>query len=117
MLKKSQKIWLTIFGAMFLIPEILFFTTPLFILSFINNFSETKLFPPIYYIISQQFFTNHPNYLLLAIGIEWLGLLGLFIMSIKVKKIILITVFAILLIWIFIVFGLTNMFIHMEWPI
>jgi hypothetical protein len=99
---------------MFALPEILFFITPLSILSFFNNFSETNIKSPIYYVIGQQFFTDHIGYLFLAMGIEWLGILGLLIMSIKFKKKILITGLLIFLLWFSAIFGITNMLSHME---
>ncbi|MFH1967956.1 MAG: hypothetical protein ABIJ84_01055 [bacterium] len=83
MMTKKQKAWLWVFIAMFAVPEILFLITPLSILSFINNFSEANIKAPIYYIISQQFFTDYPVYVLLAMIIEWLGVLGLLIYSFR----------------------------------
>ena len=71
---------------MFAIPEVLFLTTPLSILSFVNNFSETNIKAPIYFLINSQFFTDHPIYPLSAVAIEWIGILGLLIISIKCKK-------------------------------
>ncbi len=113
-MSKVQKIWLWVFVAMFVVPEILFYFTPLSILSFLNNFSETNIKSPIYYVVGQQFFTDHIGYLLLAMGIEWFGILGLLIMSIKFKKKILIIGLAILLLWFSAIFGIVNMLSHME---
>ena len=105
MMKKTQKIWMWIFIAMFALPEILFFTTPLSILSIVNNFSETNIKSPIYFFINQQFFTDHPIYLFLILAIEWLGILGLLAMSIKFNKKILYILLGIILAWLsFIIF-------------
>ena len=96
---KIQKIWMWIFIAMFAIPEILFYFTPLSILSFINNFSETNIKPIAYSFVNPQFFTDNPIYLLLFLAIEWLGVLGLLIMSIKSKKKILSILLGIIILW------------------
>jgi len=114
MLTKKQKKWLWVFIAMFAIPEILFLITPLSILSFVNNFSATNITAPIYYIISQQFFVDNPAYLLLAIAIEWLGVVGILITSAKRRKKVFVVISAIFLLWLFIIFGLTNMFMNIR---
>jgi hypothetical protein len=96
---KTQKIWMWIFIAMFTIPEILFFFTPLSILSFTNNFSPTNIKPIAYSFVNSQFFTDHPGYLLVAIIIEWLGALGLLIISFKSKKKIPSVMLLVVLLW------------------
>ena len=101
---KIQKIWLWIFVAMFAIPEILFSFTPLSILSFINNFSETNIKPIAYFFVNPQFFTDNPICLLFFLAIEWLGVLGLLIMSIKSKKKLFIILLSIVLLWLSFIF-------------
>ncbi len=89
-----QKIWLWIFGAMFIIPEILFS----FVLS-ILDFLKVNINPLIYFFINNQFFIDHPIYLLFANAIEWAGVLGLLVMSIKSKKIVFIFLLTAILLW------------------
>ncbi|MFA6369351.1 MAG: hypothetical protein WCX20_03165 [Candidatus Shapirobacteria bacterium] len=113
-MKKTQKFWLWISIAMFAIPELLFLTTPLTIVSFINNFSEIGINPPIYYIINRQFFVDHFGYVLLVMGIEILGVTKLLITSAKFKQKILTIVLAIFLLWLFIVFGVMNIFANIS---
>lgn len=95
MLSKTQKIWLWVSGAMFLIPEILFFTTPLLIQSLSGKsfLNLSSLF------INYAIFFAHPLYLLLIIFFEWIGVLGLIILSIKLNKKILTTLSLIVLLW------------------
>ncbi len=94
MMSKTQKIWLWIFGAMFVVIEILFS----FILSIVGFFG--KNISPLYmFFVSQQFFIDHPLYLLVANAIEWAGVLGLLIISIKSKKRVLIVPLVIILLW------------------
>lgn len=102
---KKQKIWMWVSIAMFAIPEILFFTTPLAILSLVNDFSQTNINPLIYSFISPQFFTDHPIFPLLSIIIEWLGILGLLILSTKCNRKVLAILLSIILLWLtFIIF-------------
>ena len=82
MLSKKQKILLSIFGAMFLIPEILFFITPSFI-SVMNGKSFSKISS---LIVNYSIFFSHPFYLLTIIAIEFIGVLGLMILFIKFNK-------------------------------
>jgi hypothetical protein len=104
-ISKMQKGLLWLFGAMFLVPEILFLTIPLSILSIINNLSNTGINSPIYYFINSQFFTDHPIYTFIAIIAEWVGVLGLFVLSIKFKKPIFYILLAIVLLWLaFVIF-------------
>ena len=96
---KMQKVWMWVFIAMFAVPEILFLTTPLSILSFTNNFSAMNINPPIYYLVNSQFFTDQPIYLLLVIAIEWVGVLGLLLIGVKSKKRIPTILLGIVLLW------------------
>ena len=113
MLSKIQKTWLWIFVGMFLIPEILFWFTPLSILSFMNNFSEMNIRPLAYLFINPQFFTDNPTYLFCFLIIEWIGLLGLLVMSIKLKKKLFTVLSGVFLLWIFFIlfigYGISNM--------
>ena len=113
MLNKKQKIWLYIFGAMFLIPEILFLNIVSSIFALLNNFSATGIKAPISYIFDSQIFYNNPSYVLALISIEWVGVLGMLIVSIKNKKNIIAILLTIVLIILSIVFGLGYMVSHM----
>lgn len=90
----KHKIWMWIFIAMFAVPEILFS----FLLSIID-FSGKNIIPLYSFIISHQFFIDNSIYLLIANFIEWLGALGLIIISIKHNKKILAFLLAIILLW------------------
>ncbi len=94
MLSKKQKIWLGIFGTMFVVPEILFS----FVLSIVVFLGIT--INPLYsFFINHQFFIDHSNYLLIANTVEWAGVLGLLVMSWKFKRKILVILLGIILLW------------------
>src|SRR5687768_10307584 len=91
MLSKMQKTWSWIFGAIFLIPEIIFFTIP----STIINYSTKGDFLALYsFFVNRSFFIDNWSYAFVVLTIEIIGVLGLFIISIKSRQ----KVFAILLI-------------------
>jgi hypothetical protein len=74
---KIPKIWLGVFVAMFMVPEVLFsFLTSLVLFN-------VHFLPPVYLFRNEQFFLDHQNYAFVALGIEIIGLLGLFIFNIK----------------------------------
>lgn len=102
MLSKTQKIWLWVFGAMFLIPEILFSTTVSLIVS-MNGTSFSKINS---LVTNYGVFFDHPYRLLFIIIIEWLGILGLMVLSLKLKKKLLATLLFIILLWISFIFVL-----------
>ena len=78
---KIQKIWLGVFLAMFVAPEVLFS----FLLSSVAQlFGRT--FPSILYSPNQQFFTDHPIYLFFALAVELLGVFLLLIFNFQHKK-------------------------------
>jgi len=104
MLLKTQKIWMWIFGAMFVIPEILFFTTPSSVLSFMTNFSGSNIPSPIYFLVSPQFFVDHNFYVFFALAIEWIGVLGLLALSVKFKKKIFVILSGLIFVWVSLVF-------------
>ena len=103
MLSKMQKTWLWIFGGMFVVPEVLFWFTPLSILSIMSNFSEIDIKPIAYYFTNPQLFSDHPIYLLTFLIIEWVGILGLLVMSIQSKKKVFVILSGILLLWLSII--------------
>jgi len=100
MLSKIQKIWLWIFGTMFLLPEIFFSLIPLSITNLLGgNFNS------LYSIgVENYFLGDNIIYLLIAIITEWIGVLGLFVLCIKLKKKIFALLSVIVLLWLFIVF-------------
>lgn len=65
-----------------MVPEVLFFTTPLMMQS-INGKSFSKLSS---WLIDYSIFFDQPNCLLLIIGIEALGIIGLLIMNFKMNR-------------------------------
>ena len=93
--QKTQKIWLWIFLAMFLIPEILFFT----ILSSIINYSEKDFLTLSSFFINDRFFINNPFYFFIVLIFEWIGILGLLIINIKSKNKILAFILGIIFLW------------------
>lgn len=114
MISKTQKIWLWIFGAMFLIPEILFLNIPVSISSFLNNFSESSIKSPIYYFFSEQFFTDHQAYIMWELYVEFIGALCLSILLFLTNKKIIATVMAILTLAIFLLICFINSLSHMS---
>ena len=79
-MQKSQKIWLWLSSAMFLVPEVFFS----FILSFFALFMGVENFPFLAQsFFGSQFFMDNSEYLFTALGIECLGMLGLLIWNIK----------------------------------
>ena len=99
MMSKMQKMWVWIFGAMFVVPEVLFLFTPLSLLSILGNFSQINLKPLLFFFVNPQFFADNPFYLFLALAFEWVGVLGLLILSIKFSKKILILLLGIFITW------------------
>jgi hypothetical protein len=95
------------------VPEVLFWFTPLSILSFSRKFSELNIKPLAYLFTDSQFFVDHQAYLLFALSVEWLGVLGLLILSIKLKKYILVAMFTIILVWLSFLFTIGYSLSHM----
>ncbi len=100
MLSKMQKIWLWIFGAMFIIPEILFSIIPS---SIINYFGKDFLTLSSLFVNS-RFFINNSYYFFITLAIEFIGVIGLFIFSIKLNKKIFIILFSIIILWLLFIF-------------
>ena len=95
----GKKIWLWIFVAMFAVPEILFFTTPVLVES-ISGKSFLNLSS---LVINYGIFLRRPLYLLFIIAIEWIGIFGLLMTAIKRKKLLAIIPFVIL-VWLSFIF-------------
>ncbi len=98
----GKKIWMWIFMAMFIIPEILFST----ILSSIINYSGKDFLTLSSLFFNSRFFINNYFYFFVVIITELVGIFGLLIISIRNKKIIFITLLAIILLWLLFVFFL-----------
>jgi hypothetical protein len=93
---KTQKIWLWVSVAMFVVPEVLCS----FLLSSFANLLGRELSPLYTIFIKQQFFTDHPMYLFLLLAIEIAGLLILLIINIRYRKSVIISILlSILLLW------------------
>lgn len=100
MLSKVQKIWLWIFGAMFVVPEVLFFTTPMLIRAIYGeSFYNLSSF-----IVNYRIFFSYPFYLLTIISIEILGVFGSLIISIRSNKKIISILLGIILFWLLFIF-------------
>jgi hypothetical protein len=115
MISKNQKVWLWVFGAMFVVPEVLFWFTPLAIMSFLNNFSSTSVKPLIYYFLDQQIFIDNLGYLFVILFLEWVGLFGLMILGIRLKKKLLSILLFIALIWVTLILSLAYAISNMGW--
>lgn len=102
MLTKKQKIWMWIFLAMFLIPEILFSILP----SSIVNYTGKDFLTLSSIFVNSRFFINNPLYFFVALVIELISILGLLIISIKNNKKIFIILFGTILLWLLFVFFL-----------
>ena len=79
---------------MFAVPEILFS----FAVSFAGFFGK-EIVPLYLFFINHQIFIDYPFFLLLFEAVEWVGVLGLFLLSIKLGKKIPAVFFAIILLW------------------
>ena len=92
--------WISV--AMFALPEILFFTTPALLMSILGkSFTEISSL-----LVSYKFFLSYPLFLLFITAVEWVGVMGLLILSIKFNKKVFAILSGILLLWLFFVFGL-----------
>jgi len=97
---RREKIWLWISLAMFLVPEILFSTSPALWMSLNGkSFSEINSL-----LINYRVFWDHPMYSLIIIAIEFIGVFILFILSIKKRKILLAILLCAILAWLFFIF-------------
>ena len=94
-----QKIWLGIFGAMFLIPEVLFSIIP----SSIINYSGKDFLTLVSFFVDNRFFINNPSFFFLTLLAEFIALVGMLVLSIKNKKIVFSIILIIILIWLFFV--------------
>lgn len=104
MITKLQKGLLWLFGAMFLVPEILFFNIPAFITLFMG-FEIPTPFSLIFKDFSLSSFT-----FLSIIVIEFIGAFGLFIFSAKFNKKLLAIIFALIMICLFLIFAFIKAF-------
>lgn len=109
MLSKLQKIWLWIFGAMFLVPEILFLN----IFSYVSVIFFSKEIPTIFSLISKNY-SFSPVVFLFIVAIEILGVLGLFIFFIKLNKKTLSILAGIVLLWLLFIFWFINALSHIS---
>ncbi len=100
-MSKLQKIWLSIFGAMFVVPELIFLILPS---SIIDYFSGKNLISVYSFFVDSHFFINNWFYFPRVLAIELIGLVGLLIISIKARKKIFSILLAIILAWLLFVF-------------
>ena len=79
---KKQKVWLGVFLAMFIVPEVLFS----FLISSIASLFG-YIFPSLYtFFINPQFFVDHAIYLFGFLFMELLGVLGLLVLNFKFNE-------------------------------
>ncbi len=102
MMTKMQKKLLWLFGAMFLIPEILFSTIP----SSIINYSGKDFLTLSSVFVDSRFFINNFIYFLIILIIELIGIIGLLVLSIKNRKKIMSVTLIIILLWLVFIFFL-----------
>ncbi len=109
MLSKMQKIWLGVFGAMFLIPEILFFN--------IVSYISVLFFSREMSTIALLFLKNNslsPTIFLIILFIEIIGVLGLLIFCIKFNKKLFSVILGIISLWLLFIFLFINILSHMS---
>lgn len=97
---KKQKVWLGIFLAMFVVPEVLFSFITVSLAQLLGKTAPSFLFD-----LHRQFFIDHPVYLIGALAIELMGVLSLLIFNFKHKKIKAVSVaLAIIFLWLSVIF-------------
>lgn len=97
-----QKTWLWIFGAMFVVPEVLFAIIPATLLNYFTGDNFLKLHSV---FIDNYFFIDNWYYAFTILIIELVGAFGLMVISIKSKKKTFTVLFGLILLWlIFIIF-------------
>ncbi len=92
---KMQKIWLWIFIAMFVVPEILFLTIP----SSIINYSGKDFLTLSSFFVNSRFFINNPLLFFVTLIVELLGVIGLITLSVKSNKKTISILLTIILLW------------------
>lgn len=99
-MSKLQKIWLWIFGAMFVVPEIIF---SIILSSVINYFGKDFLTLSSIFVDS-RFFINNPFYFFTTLIIEIIAIIGLIILCIKHNKGIFAILLGVILLWLVFIF-------------
>jgi hypothetical protein len=83
-------------------------------LSVANNFLGMSIDPLIYSFVSKRFFIDYPIYLIIFMLVEWIGILGLSIFSVKFKKPIFYITLIIILLWLSFVLCISYIYSHMS---
>jgi len=96
---KTQKIWMGIFLAMFLVPEVLFLN----IIYFSAYFLGGSIVMPISLMLGANY-TVSSFFFLLALAVEIVGTIGLSVLSIKANKKVAAVLFMIISIWLIFIF-------------
>jgi hypothetical protein len=95
---------------MFLIPEVLFLNIPLSVANILGkNFTVIAVA-----LFSEQFLVDHPIYFSIAAIIEWLGVLGIFVLSLKLNKKTIAVLVGLILVWLSIVFYIAYVYSTMS---
>lgn len=101
MLSKIQKTWLWIFGAMFVVSEVIF---SIIISSIVNWFNGEEFITLHSFFIDSRFFINHWPYFFGVLIIEMVGVLGLFIISLRLRKKMQLILLGIIFLWLIFIF-------------
>jgi len=105
-MSKKEKIWLCLSLSLFLIPELLFSIISLSVANIVGyDFNPISSF-----FIENKELSKHPIFLLTMVAIEFFGVLSLFILSIKKRKILFAVLFFIALICLFFIFAVGRIF-------
>ena len=95
MMSKTQKIWAWIFGAMFVVPEVLFLVIPSSIINYSNKLFLTLVTP----FFDSKLFINSPKIFFVVLILELVGVLGLFVISVKSKKKLISVLLVVIFLW------------------
>lgn len=90
-----QKTWLWIFGGMFVVPEVLFFTIPSSIINYSNKLFLTLITP----FFDSRLFINNPKIFFLILVIELVGVVGLLVLNVKSRKKLFSFLLGVVLLW------------------
>jgi hypothetical protein len=99
-----------VFIAMFAIPEILFSSIFLSVANLMGtNFNTLSSI-----FINDKIFSDKPIYLLIILIVEFIGALGLFVLTIKFNKKLFAILLGVVLLWLFIIFSIAYIYSNMS---
>ena len=95
---------------MFAIPEILFSSIFLSVANLMGtNFNTLSSI-----FINDKIFSDKPIYLLIILIVEFIGALGLFVLTIKFNKKLFAILLGVVLLWLFIIFSIAYIYSNMS---